>query len=144
VVAAWHESMLSSRNRLSEALVRHQAPVDMQVVEPARDLQSAMGRLIDHAARMSALMVAQQQENSAILHWSRQLPGALVQLFWRAQTARYSSTMPQLPKVPDAPAPGAIRTTAPTHATAQAQPARTHDKAIQRALRGGNSHAVSA
>lgn len=144
VVASWHESMLSTRNRLSEALARHQAPVDMQVVEPAHDLQTAMGRLIDHAARMSALMVAQQQENSAILHWSRQLPGALVQLFWRAQTARYSSTMPQLPKVPDAPAPGAIGTTAPAQAAVPAQPVRTHDRAIQKALRGGSSHAVRA
>lgn len=144
VVASWHESMLSTRNRLSEALVRYQAPVDMQVVEPAEDLQSAMGRLIDHAARMSALMVSQQQENSAILHWSRQLPGALVQLFWRAQTARYSSTMPQLPKVPDAPAPGAIGTTAPAQPSAPAQTVRTHDRAIQKALRGGSSHVVSA
>lgn len=137
IVASWHESMLSTRNKLSEALTRHDAPPDMYSVEPATDLASAMSRLIDHAARMSALMAAQQQENSAILHWSRQLPGALVQLFWRAQTARYSSTMPQLPKVPDAPAPGAIAAPAP-----QARPAATRDKAVQQALRGVQGHAV--
>lgn len=139
VLAAWHESMLSTRNRLSEALARHHAPVDLQVVEPAADLQSAVSRLIDHAARMSALMVTQQQPNSAILHWSRLLPGALIQLFWRAQTARYSSTMPQLPKVPDAPAPGAVAAPAPVPAR---PPARTQDKAIQQALRGVQRHAA--
>lgn len=103
IVAAWHEAMLSTRNRLSEALAQHNAAVEMHVVEPAKDLQSALSRLIDHAARMSALMVNQQQEESAILHWSRQLPGALVQLFWRAQTTCYTSSLPQLPRVPDAP-----------------------------------------
>lgn len=139
VVASWHESMLSTRNRLSEALARHNAPVDMPVVEPALDLPGAMSRLIDHAARMSALMVAQQQENSAILHWSRQLPGALIQLFWRAQTARYTSSLPQLPQVPDAPAPGAVVPAAPA---AAARPARVQDKAIQQALRGGQSHVL--
>lgn len=139
VVAAWHESMLGTRNRLSEALARHNVPVDLQVVEPAADLQSAVSRLIDHAARMSALMVTQQQPNSAILHWSRLLPGALIQLFWRAQTARYSSTMPQLPKVPDAPAPGAVAAPAPVPAR---PPARTQDKAIQQALRGVQRHAA--
>lgn len=139
VVASWHESILNSRNRLSEALARYQVSFDMHVVEPAADLQGAMSRLIDHAARMSALMVTQSQENSAILHWSRQLPGALVQLFWRAQTARYSSTLPQLPRVPDAPAPGTG--VAPVQAPA-ARPARVQDKAIQQALRGGRSHAV--
>jgi hypothetical protein len=139
VVASWHESMLSTRNRLSEALMRHNAPVDMRVVEPASDLATAMSRLIDHAARMSALMVAQQQENSSILHWSRQLPGALVQLFWRAQTARYTSTLPQLPKVPDAPAPGTV---APASPVATAPSTRIRDKAIQQALRGGQSHAI--
>jgi hypothetical protein len=131
--------MLSTRNRLSEALARHNAPVDMPVVEPALDLPSAMSRLIDHAARMSALMVAQQQENSAILHWSRQLPGALIQLFWRAQTARYTSSLPQLPKVPDSPAPGTVTPAAPA---AAARPARVQDKAIQQALRGGQSHVL--
>jgi hypothetical protein len=141
VVASWHESMLSTRNRLSEALARHNAPVDMPVVEPAPDLPAAMSRLIDHAARMSALMVAQQQENSAILHWSRQLPGALIQLFWRAQTARYTSTLPQLPKVPDTPAPGTITPAVPAPAAA-ARTARVRDKAIQQALRGGQSHAL--
>lgn len=139
VVTSWHESILNSRNSLSEALARHQVSVDMHVVEPATDLQGAMSRLIDHAARMSALMVAQSQENSAILHWSRQLPGALVQLFWRAQTARYSSTLPQLPRVPDAPAPGFGVAPAPVPAARQA---RVQDKAIQQALRGGRSHAV--
>lgn len=140
VVASWHESMLSTRNRLSEVLARHNASADMHVVEPAGDLASAMSRLIDHAARMSALMVAQQQENSAILHWSRQLPGALIQLFWRAQTARYTSTLPQLPRVPDAPAPGAVASVEPA---ATLPPARVRDKAIQQALRGGQGHAVS-
>jgi hypothetical protein len=139
VVASWHESILNSRNRLSEALARYQVSFDMHVVEPAPDLQGAMSRLIDHAARMSALMVTQSQENSAILHWSRQLPGALVQLFWRAQTARYSSTLPQLPRVPDAPAPSTGGTPVPAPA---ARPARVQDKAIQQALRGGRSHAV--
>jgi len=139
VVASWHESMLSTRNRLSEALARHNAPVNMPVAEPALDLPSAMSRLIDHAARMSALMVAQQQENSAILHWSRQLPGALIQLFWRAQTARYTSSLPQLPKVPDSPAPSAVAPAAPA---AAARPARVQDKAIQQALRGGQSHVL--
>lgn len=139
VVASWHESMLGTRNRLSEALARHNAPVDMPVVEPAPDLPAAMSRLIDHAARMSALMVAQQQENSTILHWSRQLPGALIQLFWRAQTARYTSTLPQLPKVPDTPAPGSTTPAAPA---AVVRTARVRDKAIQQALRGGQSHAV--
>jgi len=141
VVASWHESVLSTRNRLSEALARHNAPVDMRVVEPALDLPGAMSRLMDHAARMSALMVAQQQENSAILHWSRQLPGALIQLFWRAQTARYTSTLPQLPKVPDAPAPGSAAPTAPARAPA-ASPTQGQDKAVQQALRGGRGHAV--
>ncbi len=141
VIASWHESMLSTRNRLSEALARHNAPVDMPVVDPAPDLPAAMSRLIDHAARMSALMVAQQQENSTILHWSRQLPGALIQLFWRAQTARYTSTLPQLPKVPDTPAPGTITPAAAAPAAA-ARTARVRDKAIQQALRGGQSHAV--
>jgi len=145
VVASWHESMLGTRNRLSEALARHNAPVDLHPVEPAADLQSAVSRLIDHAARMSALMIAQQQQNSAILHWSRLLPGALVQLFWRAQTAKYSTTMTQLPKVPDAPAPGAAQTQAPAPAAIQAlRPVRTHDKAIQQALRGAQRHAASA
>lgn len=147
VVASWHESMLGTRNRLSEALARHNAPVDLHPVEPAADLQSAMSRLIDHAARMNALMMAQQQQNSAILHWSRLLPGALVQLFWRAQTAKYSSTMTQLPKVPDSPAPGAVAAPAkaPPHVSAQVpRPARTQDKAIQQALRGGQRHATSA
>ncbi|MFC5511037.1 hypothetical protein ACFPOU_07850 [Massilia jejuensis] len=149
VVASWHESMLGTRNRLSEALARHNAPVDLHPVEPAADLQSAMSRLIDHAARMNALMIAQQQQNSAILHWSRLLPGALVQLFWRAQTAKYSTTMTQLPKVPDAPAPGAApaQVPAPTPAPVAAQalrPVRTHDKAIQQALRGAQRHAASA
>lgn len=139
VVTSWHEAILNSRNHLSEALARYQVSVDMHVVEPAADLQSAMSRLIDHAARMSALMVAQSQENSAILHWSRQLPGALVQLFWRAQTARYTSTLPQLPKVPDAPAPGIGVTPAQVPPT---RPTRTQDRAIQQALRGGRSHAV--
>lgn len=142
VVASWHESMLSTRNRLSEALARHNAPVDMQVVEPAADLPGAMSRLIDHAARMSALMVAQQQENSAILHWSRQLPGALIQLFWRAQTARYTSTLPQLPKVPDTPAPGTVAPTAPAAGAAASRPTRVQDRVIQQALRGGQSHAL--
>jgi len=141
VVAAWHESMLGTRNRLSEALARHNVPVDLQVVEPAADLQSAVSRLIDHAARMSALMVTQQQPNSAILHWSRLLPGALVQLFWRAQTAKYSSTMPQLPKVPDAPAPSAAPAPISAHVPAR-PPVRTHDKAIQQALRGVHRHAA--
>jgi len=141
VVASWHESVLSTRNRLSEALARHNAPVDMRVVEPAPDLPGAMSRLIDHAARMSALMVAQQQESSAILHWSRQLPGALIQLFWRAQTVRYTSTLPQLPKVPDAPAPGAAAPVAPARAPA-ARPAQIRDKAVQQALRGGKGHVV--
>lgn len=143
VVAAWHESMLGTRNRLSEALARHNVPVDLQVVEPAADLQSAVSRLIDHAARMSALMVTQQQPNSAILHWSRLLPGALVQLFWRAQTAKYSSTMPQLPKVPDAPAPSAAPAPAPAHVPVR-PPVRTQDKAIQQALRGVHRHAARA
>lgn len=141
IVASWHESMLSTRNRLAEALTRHNVSIDMQVVEPASDLTSAMSRLIDHAARMSALMVSQQQEESTILHWSRQLPGALIQLFWRAQTARYASTMPKLPKVPDAPAPSALRGSAPVPAQVE-RPVRTHDKAIQQALRAGQSHAV--
>jgi len=147
VVASWHESMLGTRNRLSEVLARHNAPVDLHPVEPAADLQSAMSRLIDHAARMNALMIAQQQQNSAILHWSRLLPGALVQLFWRAQTAKYSSTMTQLPKVPDAPAPGAVAALAAAPAPVAAQvrrSARTQDKAIQQALRGGQRHATSA
>lgn len=147
VVASWHESMLSTRNRLSEALARHNAPVDLHPVEPAADLQSAMSRLIDHAARMNALMIAQQQQNSAILHWSRLLPGALVQLFWRAQTAKYSTTMTQLPKVPDGPAPGAEPAPAPVPAPFNVQaprPVRTHDKAIQKALRGAQSHAARA
>jgi len=146
-VAAWHEAMLGTRNRLSEALARHNAPVDLRPVEPAADLQSAVSRLIDHAARMNALMMAQQQQNSAILHWSRQLPGALVQLFWRAQTAKYSSTMTQLPRVPDAPAPSAVAGPAvsPTPIAAQAvRPARTQDKAIQQALRGVQRHAARA
>jgi hypothetical protein len=142
VVSSWHESILSTRNRLSEALARYNAPVDMHVVETAQDLPSAMSRLIDHAARMSSLMVAQQQENSAILHWSRQLPGALIQLFWRAQTARYTSNLPQLPKVPDAPAPGVVTPAAAAAAAAAAPVARTRDKAIQQALRGGQGHAV--
>lgn len=147
VVASWHESMLGTRNRLSEALARHNAPVDLHPVEPAEDLQSAVSRLIDHAARMNALMIAQQQQNSAILYWSRLLPGALIQLFWRAQTAKYSTTMTQLPKVPDAPAPGAAQVPAPAPApvTVQAlRPVRTHDKAIQQALRGAQRHAASA
>lgn len=142
VVASWHESMLSTRNRLSEALARHNAHIDMPVVEPALDLASAMSRLIDHAARMSALMVAQQQDSSAILHWSRQLPGALIQLFWRAQTARYTSSLPQLPKVPDSPAPGAVAPAAPAAPVAATRPARVQDKAIQQALRGGQSHVL--
>lgn len=149
VVASWHEAMLGTRNRLSEALARHNAPVDLHPVEPAADLQGAVSRLIDHAARMNALMIAQQQQNSAILHWSRLLPGALVQLFWRAQTAKYSTTMTQLPKVPDAPAPGAapaqVPAPAPAPVAAQAlRPVRTHDKAIQQALRGAQRHATSA
>lgn len=164
IVAAWHEAMLSTRNRLSEALAQHNAPVEMHLVEPATDLQSALSRLIDHAARMSALMVNQQQEESAILHWSRQLPGALVQLFWRAQTTCYTSSLPQLPHVPDAPAPGLAAPSpaaaqapgtepsparAPTHTprpapAAAAMPARpgvTRDKAIQKAIRGSRNHA---
>ena len=141
VLAAWHESLLGTRNRLSEALARHNVTADLQVVEPAVDLQSAVSRLIDHAARMSALMVTQQQPNSAILHWSRLLPGALIQLFWRAQTATYTSTMPQLPKVPDAPAPGAVAAPAPVPVR---EPARTQDRAIQQALRGVQRHAARA
>lgn len=145
IVTSWHESILSTRNRLSEALTRHQAPVDLQPVEPAADLQAALSRLIDHAARMNALMVSQQQQDSAILHWSRQLPGALVQLFWRAQTAKYSSTMTQLPKVPDTPAPTAVEASsaAATARVAAPRPLRTHDKAIQQALRGAQRHAAS-
>lgn len=144
IVASWHESMLGTRNRLSEALARHNAPVDLHPVDPAADLQSAMSRLIDHAARMNALMVAQQQQNSAILHWSRLLPGALVQLFWRAQTAKYSTTMTQLPKVPDAPAPAAVTAPepAPASATQTPRPVRTQDKAVQQALRGAQRDAV--
>ena len=162
IVAAWHEAMLSTRNRLSEALAQHNAALEMHVVEPAKDLQSALSRLIDHAARMSALMVNQQQEESAILHWSRQLPGALVQLFWRAQTTCYTSSLPQLPHVPDAPAPGlpAPAPLAPSTAVAEPSPARapwyaprpaaaamparpsaTRDKALQKAIRGGRDNA---
>lgn len=148
VVASWHDSMLATRNRLSEALARHNAPVDLRPVEPATDLQSAVSRLIDHAARMNALMIAQQQQSSAILHWSRLLPGALVQLFWRAQTAKYSSTMTQLPKVPDAPAPGVVAGPIPPPPPAREaahapRPVSTQDKAIQQALRGVQRHAAS-
>jgi len=171
IVAAWHDAMLSTRNRLSEVLAQHNAAVEMHVVEPAKDLQSALSRLIDHAARMSALMVNQQQEDSTILHWSRQLPGALVQLFWRAQTTCYTSSLPQLPRVPDAPvlfftASAQLDTSAPVvepvveppparmpmytpmpsaaAAAAATMPARAgiaRDKALQKAIRGGSKHA---
>ncbi|WP_027866367.1 hypothetical protein [Massilia alkalitolerans] len=166
IVAAWHNAMLSTRNRLSEVLVQHNAAVEMRVVEPAKDLQNALSRLIDHAARMSALMVNQKQEESAILHYSRQLPGALVQLFWRAQTSCYTSSLPQLPLVPDAPVPFLAASspldasppveeqhsarkptyTPPPSAAAAAIPARagvTRDKALQKAIRGGSNNAGS-
>lgn len=152
VVASWHDSMLTTRNRLSEVLAEYNAVVDLRPVEPAADLQGAMSRLIDHAARMNALMMAQQQQDSAILHWSRLLPGALVQLFWRAQTVKYSSTMTQLPRVPDAPAPAPAPApsnlpgpSSPSeHAAADVvRPTHTQDKAIQQALRGVQRHAAS-
>ncbi|MGX9221750.1 hypothetical protein ACWV27_25635 (plasmid) [Massilia varians] len=166
IVAAWHDAMLSTRNRLSEALAQHNAAVEMRVVEPAKDLQNALSRLIDHAARMSALMVNQKQEESAILHYSRQLPGALVQLFWRAQTSCYTSSLPQLPRVPDAPVPFLAASspldasppveeqhsarmpayTSPPSAAPATIPARagvTRDKALQKAIRGGSNHAGS-
>lgn len=135
VVAAWHEAILNTRNRLSEALQHNNMPFELQAVDPASDLSTAVSRLIDHAARMSSLMSTQQQPDSAIQHWSLQLPNAVIRLFWHAQTAMYSSTLTKLPRVPDIQAPAAVTQTAQRQVPIQ-------DKAVLKAIHGKQRSAV--
>lgn len=135
VVVAWHEAILNTRNRLSEALQHNNMPFELQAVDSANDLPTAVSRLIDHAARMSSLMSTQQQPDSAIQHWSLQLPNAVIRLFWHTQTAMYSSTLTKLPRVPDIPAPAAVTQTAQRQVPIQ-------DKAVLKAIHGKQRSAV--
>lgn len=135
VVVAWHEAILNTRNRLSEALQNNNMSFELQAVDSANDLPTAVSRLIDHAARMSSLMSTQQQADSAIQHWSLQLPNAVIRLFWHAQTAIYSSTLTKLPRVPDIQAPAAVTQTAQRQVPIQ-------DKAVLKAIHGKQRSAV--
>ncbi|CAN7750056.1 hypothetical protein LJR269_006595 [Duganella sp. LjRoot269] len=116
VIGAWHQCVQRTRNSLQEAFVRAQLHDELPSTPAPESLSDALARLYQHAAFFTSLLTVQQKPKSPILAWSKQLPGAVLQLYWHAQTHLVAKDiqahpLPQLPegttagRAPAAPPP---------------------------------------
>ena len=116
VIGSWHQCVQRTRNSLQEAFVRAQLHDELPSTPAPENLSDALARLYQHAAFFTSLLTVQQKPKSPILAWSKQLPGAVLQLYWHAQTHLVAKDiqahpLPQLPegtpvgRAPAAPPP---------------------------------------
>ncbi len=116
VIGSWHQCVQRTRNSLQEAFVRAQLHDELPSTPAPESLNDALARLYQHAAFFTSVLTVQQKPKSPILAWSKQLPGAVLQLYWHAQTHLVAKDiqahpLPQLPegtqagRAPPAPPP---------------------------------------
>lgn len=107
VLTEWHSQILAIRTRVEELFARANLDVDLPIMDHPSDLNESMKRLMNHAALFTSLLSVQQKQTSPIMHWSRHLPEAVLQLYWKSQTQAYITNIQRLPMpmVPDAIAP---------------------------------------
>lgn len=105
VIISWHQCIQRTRNSLQEAFARHQLLDELPSTSAPDNLSDALTRLYQHAAFFTSLLTVQQKPKSPILTLSKQLPGAVLQLYWHAQTHvlakdMQANPMPMLPEIP--------------------------------------------
>lgn len=134
VVEEWHRHVRAVRNNLAEALQRANMQIDLPVFEEPATLSEAMMRLVDHAAFLNALLSEQAIGEPALANLSRQLPGAVISLFWGPQSENYTSLIKTMPLPMLArPAAPTMPTPPQKHATS-AESQAFHSKMIKRAI----------
>lgn len=116
VIGSWHQCVQRARNSLQEAFVRAELHDELPSTPAPENLSDALARLYQHAAFLTSLLTVQRKPKSPVLAWSKQLPGAVLQLYWHAQTHIVAKDiqahpLPQLPegtqtgRTPAAPPP---------------------------------------
>jgi hypothetical protein len=135
IIISWHQAVQRSRNALQEVFSRNNLLDDLPSTPAPRNMGEALERLYHHAAFFTSMLTVQQRHKSPILTWSKQLPGAVLQLYWHAHTHALSADMQAnpLPLLPEGPAPGRVPVK-----TAPATDSRDYQDLLKRAIGGGN------
>lgn len=85
-VQHWHQAIVEGRNSVMEKFQKHGWPIELVANKPALVMGEATERLWNHASFFSSLLLLQGKQDSAIFHWARQLPTAVMHLYWKRQT----------------------------------------------------------
>lgn len=101
VLSQWKAAVKDGRRMLSDDLEQagfhsHLKPV----IQPGPDeVTATVGRLIEHAELYCVLLHTQNRAESALFHWSKQLPMALTHIHWALMTKRLEADVKAKPKV---------------------------------------------
>jgi len=89
IVKFWRQAVKAGKQSAMAELEHRGVAVQLKALATTDDITMLVGRLLEHAALYSSILLTQQKQDSAIFHWSRQLPSALINLHWSFKTRKY-------------------------------------------------------
>jgi hypothetical protein len=129
-VSKWRDSIRDCRNSMLDTFIQRGWPTELPAATIPQSLGEATERLLRHAAFFTALLQLQKREDSAVHHWSRLMPAAVMRAYWNRQTSIFTGNLKALP-MPDlagAAAPVTLR-------DSTARPEDFFRKAVKQAIK---------
>jgi hypothetical protein len=99
VLKNWYDAVKTARNNFVDTFKKNNWQVELMPIEPSLSMTESMGRLMEHASFFCTILQLQGKTGSAVYHWSRMLPGALVHMYWTNQTASTAKSLEGKPMV---------------------------------------------
>ena len=88
-VKFWRQAVSAGKLSAVAELERRGIAVQLKALSTTDDITMLLGRLLEHASLYSSILHLQNKQDSAIFHWSRQLPSAVIHLHWGFKTKKY-------------------------------------------------------
>jgi hypothetical protein len=101
VLTQWKAAVKDGRRKLSDDLEQAGFHAHLKpIIQPGpEEVTDTFGRLIEHAELFCVLLHTQNRAESALFHWSKQLPMALTHIHWALMTKRFEADVKAKPKV---------------------------------------------